>query len=138
MTGEKPDQQFINEVKAVFDHSVEQVDVETVSRLNNIRNTALDAALKGSEPFNTVLRLGQINALLKRAPTPLMWRWIFYPASAFAAASLAIIIFNVVQHDVSTVTIKTEDIEIISAIDGLDFYEDLEFYRWLEDYEIST
>jgi len=114
MTGEKTDQQFIDEVKAAFDQSVERVDAEAVSRLDNIRNTALDTAAGKTR------------------------HWIFYPASAFAAASLAIIIFNVVQHDATTATIKTEDIEIISATDGLDFYENLEFYRWLEDYETST
>ncbi len=114
MIGKKTDQQFTDEVKSVFDQSIEQVDAETVSRLNNIRNIALDTATGKSR------------------------HWIFYPAGAFAAASLAIIIFNVIQHDVSTSTIKAEDIEIISAADGLDFYENLEFYWWLEDYETST
>ena len=114
MIGDKTEQQFIDEVKTVFDQNVEQFDAETVSRLNNIRNIALDTATGKSR------------------------HWILYPAGAFAAAGLAIIIFNVIQHDVSTATIKAEDIEIISAIDGLDFYENLEFYRWLEEYETST
>jgi hypothetical protein len=114
MIGGKTDQQIIDEVKTAFDQSVERIDAETVSRLNNIRHTALDTGAGKNR------------------------HWIFYPAGAFAAAGLAIIIFNVIQHEVSTATIKTEDIEIISASDGLEFYENLEFYRWLEVYETST
>ena len=112
MTDQKTEQQFIDEVRSVFNRSVEQVDAETLSRLNIIRNIALDTAPVKSRP------------------------WIFYPAGAFVAACLAIIIFTFVQPESSP--LKAEDIEMLSTSDSLDFFENLEFYQWLEDHEISV
>lgn len=114
MTGKKTDQQFINAAKSGFDNSVEQLDAETLSRLNTIKNIALDSGKKKHR------------------------QWILYPAGAFVTACLAVIIFSVVQPDTSTTPIKAEDIEILSASEGFDLYEDLEFYQWLEEYETST
>lgn len=121
MTDKKTDQQFVDAVKARFDQSVEQLDAVTLSKLKSIRRSAL----KGSEPFyESVLPL----LFNKRALTPLV-----------LAAGLAIAIFSVVrQTDVPGSALQAEDIEMLSASDGIDFYENLEFYQWLEDYEIST
>ena len=114
MTEKKTEQQFIETVKASFEQSVEQVDAETLSRLNSIRNVALDSHTKQSP------------------------RWVLYPAGAFVTACLAIVIFNVIQPDSTTSPIRAEDIEILSANEGFDLYEDLEFYQWLNEYETST
>lgn len=115
MTDKKTDQQFVDAVKAGFDQSIEQLDAVTLSKLKSIRRSALEAGAEKSR------------------------HWILLPAGAFVAASLAIAIFSVVrQTDVPGPALQAEDIEMLSASDGIDFYEDLEFYQWLEDYEIST
>jgi len=122
MTDQKTEQQFIDAIKHRFDQSVDQIDAGTLSGLNSIRHNAL----KRSEPFS-ISGLTVVNPFLKRALTPLV-----------AVACVAIIIFTLVQPDSSSSPFIAEDIEMLSTSDGIDFYENLEFYQWLEDYEISA
>ncbi len=114
MTGRKSEQEFIDAVKSAFDDGVEGLDTDTLSRLNSIRHAAV-------ESFSCR-----------------KYSWWLYPAGVFVTASLAIIIFTLIQPENITSTVKAEDIEILSTSEELDIYEDLEFYQWLEDYEISA
>ena len=114
MTDQKTEQQFIDAIKHRFDQSIDQIDAGTLSRLNSIRHNALDS----------VGRKYRQQVLL--------------PVGAMVAASIAVIMFTLVQPDSSSSPFIPEDIEMLSTSDGIDFYENLEFYQWLDEYEIST
>lgn len=55
-------------------------------------------------------------------------------AGAFVTGVVAVtmaLILLPAPHKRTTVN-KVEDLEIVSAKEGVDFYDDMEFYRWLE------
>lgn len=114
MTDQKTEQQFVDAIKHRFDQSIDQIDAGTLSRLNNIRHNALDSADKKYR------------------------HRILLPVGAMVAASIAVIVFTLVQPDSSSSPFIAEDIEMLSTSDGIDFYENLEFYQWLDEYEISA
>ena len=113
MTENNTDQEFINDVKAVFDRSVEQLDAGIESRLDRIRHKALAQKTGKSR------------------------RWIYYPAGALITACLVIIILSLSRPEIPGPSIKADDFEIFSTADKFDLYNNLEFYQWLEDYETS-
>jgi hypothetical protein len=113
MTDQKTEQQFIDAVRHRFDQSVDQLDADTLSALNSIRNIAMESG-------------GEKHCYLHLLPVGVM-----------AAAAVAIIVFTLVKPDSSSPFV-TEDIEMFSSSEGIEFYENLEFYQWLEEYDISV
>lgn len=114
MTDQKTEQQFIDAIKHRFDQSIDQIDAGTLSGLNNIRHNALDFADKKYR------------------------HRVLLPVGAMVAVSIAVIVFTLVRPDSSSSPFIAEDIEMLSTSDGIDFYENLEFYQWLDEYEISA
>jgi len=114
MSEEKKDQQLVNAIKSALDDSVTSIDANTVSRLTQIRNRALERAEKKTN------------------------LWFVLPAGAIATACLALIVYSFVWNKEFDQPMTADDIELITSSDSLDLYEDLEFYEWLDDYELST
>jgi hypothetical protein len=113
MTDQKTEQQFIDAVRHRFDQSVDQLDANTLSALNSIRNIAMES---GGEKH-------RYRSLL--------------PVGAMVAAAVAIVVFTLVKPAPSSPFV-TEDIEMFSSSEEIEFYENLEFYQWLEEYDISV
>ena len=109
MTQDSQEQRFLERAKTDLDESIEFMDAPTLSRLRQARTRALE-------------RLGE-----KRQ------RRYVVPIGALATASAALL---VVILWTSTPTLGPEsvldDLELLSSLDALDLYEDLEFYEWLE------
>lgn len=105
------DDAFANEAKTLFDQSVDGLDGETRSRLNQGRQKALAEVTRGG------------------------FRWMQWaPAGGLAAAAvLAVLIFNgnpqIAELDVPEVA---TDMEILLTEDSLEMIEDLEFYSWID------
>ena len=114
-TDKNAEQRLTGALKAAFEQSVEQLDAATVTRLNTIRHETLI----GAEPLYI--------RLLKWTLTPVL-----------VTACLAVVIFTFVQTDSASVPFNSGDIDILSNAEELDMYEDLEFYQWLGDYEMSA
>jgi hypothetical protein len=117
---------FERQARAAFDDSVNQLDAATLSRLNQSRQRALDAA-RG------------------RSPAAQRW-WTWAPAGALAAAALAAVLLGrapsapetVATHAPVTANAPTDaaldPLTVLAAGDDLDLAAeaDLEFYAWVE------
>jgi len=100
-------QAFLQRVKDSLDSSEAQLDNDTLRQLRQARNKAL-----------------------ARLPAR---RRIWQPVGLTAiAASLALIVsLHIMQPDIAVNAPAVEDINLLSAGDDLDLYENLDFYQWL-------
>ena len=115
-TGHEPLQQ---KARALFDDSVEGLDAETLSKLNQGRQRAL--------------------AELGRPAMPGQWlRWI--PATGVVAAALVTVIVVRGPGDGEPLAVPIDtaaDFEILIGEDSLEMLEELEFYAWIEDADLE-
>ncbi len=112
---ESDPQAWIADVRARLDESAHSLDAATLSRLNHARHAALAARSRG----------------------PRAW-WL--PAAGLAA-SCALVLAVVAWYPSAHLTVPAtpahsavSDAEI-AADDGIEFYQDLEFYAWLDAQE---
>ena len=113
MTEKDTDQKFVDAVRQAFDKSVAGIDASVLMELHRIRQRALEK------------RLGKYRV------------WIWYPAGAVVTACLAILIYNFARPATTPQSFNVDDIEMMSTTENPDLYENLEFYEWLEDYEVA-
>ena len=120
MSGREPrhdlDAAWIGQTRALLDESAASLDAATLSRLNRARQTAL----------------------ARRRP---LQRW-YLPAGLVSACVLLLALFAwqgpwraLPAHLESPLTAKAaagSDLELVSSDDGPEFYQDLEFYAWLD------
>ena len=104
---------WVGQAKAVLDQSAEALDAATVSRLNQARHAAL-------------------------ARRPARQHW-FLPAGLASACVLllAVLTWHTYRPGASDDAVfpkaaTSGDIELVSSDDSLEFYQDLEFYAWLD------
>jgi len=102
---------WLVQAKNLLDESAGGLDAATLSRLNRARQAALD----------------------QRRPTR---RWAL-PAGLVSACVLLLVLFTYLPRDGaapdSQVTKNAAgDLDLVSSDDSLEFYQDLEFYAWLE------
>ena len=106
---------FVRKVVSALDKSVQALDPGTVSRLRDIRMRAQEGGRTGTR-----------------------WRSRL-PKAGLAAAAVALLAF-IAYLALPTGTDHhnhVQDAEIMAPIDNLEFYEDLDFYKWLTQ-EIQT
>jgi hypothetical protein len=110
----RDEEHIVREAKALFDQSVQELDAQTLSRLNRGRQAALAEVGKKSGP---ALSAGQ---------------WL--PAAGVAAAAVvAVVLWNgetTVEPISSTASVT--DFELLLAEDSFEMLQDLEFYAWME------
>ena len=108
------DEKLAARAKELFDESVEGLDAQTLSRLNQGRHAALEAAA-GSRPE---------------------WvRWA--PATGIAAAAVvAAVMLQEPGTDVPAA--PASDFEILLGEESIDMLEELEFYAWLDAADLET
>lgn len=103
------DQQLVDRTRAALERSADELDAPTLSRLAQMRASALERA----------------EAAQPRA------RWL--PAGALAAASAAGLLWLLFPANTDpTPTDALEDLELLSSAESLDLLDELEFYEWLE------
>lgn len=109
------DARLVSGIRQQLDQSCKALDGHTLSRLNRIRHTALER--KQARKSRTLL-------------LPFGW---FVTACVLV---LSVSLFRpgaVPEIDVPAGASALEDIEILTATESLDFYEDYEFYQWLAE-----
>ena len=118
------DERFATEAKALFDDSVDSLDAERLSKLNQARQRALGE--------------------LERGPDYLRWQRLVPAGGAVAAAAvLGVMLLGPdeagVDLPLAPATAET-DFELLINEDSLEMLEDLEFYSWLsiEELEIDA
>ena len=105
--------------RVLFDDSVEGLDAETLSKLNQGRQRAL--------------------AELGRPAMPGRWlQWV--PATGVVAAALVTVIIVRGPGGVEPLEVPVgtaADFEILLGEDSLEMLEELEFYAWMEDADLE-
>lgn len=109
------DQQWLNTVQAELEQSVQEIDAATQSKLTQIRSHALEK-------------------------TPVKKRNLFgLPAATLATACLVLaIVVNFPEQQTDQNETMIDDLDLITNSESLELLEDLEFYEWLEDYDLPT
>lgn len=106
--------------RAAFDASVANLDGRTRSRLNQARQQAVAIAAN---------------------PARQKWMRALLPATGLAAAALLAVTlqFNPASNNSrSSQTLAFEDLEIVSDSDNLDLMQDLDFYAWMPQGDVSN
>lgn len=109
------DQQWLNTVQAELEQSVQEIDAATQSKLTQIRYQALDK-------------------------TPVKKRNLYgLPVAAMLSACLVLaIVVNLPEQQTDQNETMIDDLDLITNSESLELLEDLEFYEWLEDYDLPT
>lgn len=112
MKNETQKQRLIDFAKQTLDQSIQNLEPDTLSRLQSARKAACSNA---TEPQTS-------------------HSWV-QPAWIMAAACLMILTIALWDINSPEITAKLpfDDVEILASTDGWEFYEDLEFYSWLAE-----
>jgi len=111
-------ERFAAKAKTHFDESVDRLDADTLSRLNQGRHQALAHQSK-NHVFGPWLR------------------WM--PATGVAAALMIMVIMNgPTGVEVISGPATASDLEFLLEEGSLEMFEDLEFYSWLEAADLET
>jgi hypothetical protein len=114
MSNTEPDQKMLDAATAALDASCDKLDGQTLSRLNKIRHEALEL------------------------PQQRWGRTVVAPFGGLVAASVLVVMLLPFWNqnpitEVPSSNSAMEDLEILISSDSLEFYEDFEFYQWLEE-----
>jgi len=114
MKMEERDRELEEKIREALDESVASLDGNTLRRLQRIRLDALEVDRSAHRLFA-------------------LPRWV--TAGGFATSAVLVVAVSVwlstARH---TLQVKqAEDLEIITAQEHLELYEDLDFYRWLAE-----
>jgi hypothetical protein len=121
----KDDTQWIERIRRRLDEDVAQLDGATLSRLRQARQRALSAAAQGGRPrWRTRWLSGRPAG-----------DWLV-PAGAFASiVATAFALTLMVAEPENDLTREVDDLDLLTVGEELELYENLEFYRWLENHE---
>ncbi len=118
MSGRGDDDELVTRVRQALERASRELDPATAGRLRAARRTALAAARGRGSP-----------AWSSRA-----WLAAGVAAGVTAAVALAVLLQRGPAPDPGTAHLAAvEDLELITQGEGLDLYEDLEFYQWLAE-----
>lgn len=112
MNESKDTDQFLRQVKSTLDQSVDNLDDATLRALRSARHEALAAS--------------------KKRPAWLMPVGGLAMAATVAAFSVSMWLAQP-QSGANTSLPPLEDMALLGDAESLEFYEDLDFYLWLDD-----
>jgi len=112
----KNEQEFVSQIREALDTSVKRLDAGTRHKIIASRKRAL---AKHNENSSFILRWSK-------------------PAFAIAASVLIVLAIVQIQSPNTLEQENIEALELIVAQDTLDMYEELDFYAWLADEDVTT
>lgn len=118
MKANDQEKNFLEKVKDLLNEGVENLDSQTSQRLQNIRIRALRATGEKRSGFFTPLR------------------WIMVGGFVTAAVAGMALFFSLSMSPGDLPVRHVEDFEIITSKERIDFYQNLDFYRWLATKEM--
>ena len=113
MTESKSDKTFYENISGHLDQRVSDIDSQTISALRAIRHKALSESARQQWFFSFLLK-----------PKPLVTSLCF--------ALVLSLSLNIYMDPKTTPTPALEDIPLLTAKDDIEFYNDLDFYQWLD------
>ena len=113
MNANDQEKHFLENVQSLLNEGAKSLDSQTSQRLEHIRLRALSA---GEE---------------RRSGIFLPWRWAMVGGLATATMAAVALFFWLNTSPGDLPAKRIEDFEIITSQDRIDFYQNLEFYRWL-------
>ena len=109
---EREDRRFAERAREQLERSVQELDADTGARLRAARLRALDLAPRGSRRSYAV------------------------PIGALATASAAVLAVYLWSETLAPGPVATlADFELLSSVEPLELYEQLEFLEWLDAHE---
>lgn len=113
--------EWIGHTRQLLDDSANGLDAATLSRLNRARQAALDRARPRTlRPWFVPAGLASACALLMAVAVA--WHT---PAGAPSVAALA-------TATGASANSFASDLDMMTGDDGIEFYQDLDFYAWLD------
>ncbi len=116
------EQAFLDKASDALDKSCDSMDGQTLSRLNRIRHAAIE---HGQQSQGRTL-LSPFGGLITACVFVFVVS-VFYPGQSDIPIP--------VTPDNGT---AIEDLDILTSTESLEFFENLEFYQWLEENESSV
>jgi len=110
---DKLDHDWLEPVRRELTQSVDALNTETRTRLARIRQQALARACN-RRPLRYLL-----------------------PAAVLASAGLALAVFLTLRPPQPAQNEMLDDLDLITSTESLELIENLEFYEWLEEYDLS-
>ena len=115
------EQQFLNNISDELDRSCDGLDGHTQSRLNSIRHAALEHGRKS------------------------LSRTLLSPFGGLVTACVLVLVVGMLYQGQLEIPAQAgpdnispmEDLDILTSAESLELFENLEFYQWLEENEIS-
>ncbi len=116
------EQAFLDKASDALDKSCDSMDGQTLSRLNRIRHAAIEHGKQSQgrtflSPFGGLITACVLVFVVS----------VFYPGQSNVKVP--------VTPDGGT---AIEDLDILTSTESLEFFENLEFYQWLEENESSV
>jgi hypothetical protein len=113
MNAKDPEKLFLEKVQDLLNQGTENLGSHTERRLEELRGSALTAAEEKRSRFFPPRR------------------WVLVGSFAMATLAAVGVFFWLSPSATPPPTGQLEDLEIITSQERLDFYQDLDFYRWL-------
>ena len=105
MSDKQQEQAFLTKVRQTLDDNAQGMDEFSVARLRAARHRALSA--KPSRP---------------------LWP---LPAAVASALIAGVMVWQLSDPGMPGMVAEVEDMELLMSEEGIEFYEDIEFYQWL-------
>ena len=115
------EQEFVAQINEALNASAGRIDAETRQKLNAARRNALS-----QQKQNLFLSSNWSKAIFATALTVLVGVLVVKTHNPFPQGQ------GVIEED------NIEALELMAAQDTLDLYEELEFYSWLVDEDVTT
>jgi len=124
-TSRDDDAGLVERIRRRLDQDVNGLDSATLSRLEQARRLALAAV---AQPRRRWWRMTWVASRPARD-------WLV-PAGAFASVVATVVAVTLmVMEPGSGLAREADDLELLTAGEELELYENLEFYQWLQDRE---
>jgi hypothetical protein len=119
----KPDQDpFLANVRAALDGHAADLDEISVARLRAARRRAVDSA---ADRWAVADGLREVRGWLGLHP------WQGGVLGGVTVALLTVALWQILPPEAGTDPVSDVDVELLSNVEQLDLYENLEFYEWL-------
>ena len=126
-TSRDDDAALLERIRRHLDEQADGLDGATLSRLAQARSRALEAASRAPRPWWHALWPGRTRGR----------DWLL-PAGALASiVATAVALSLMVAEPGNGRAREVEDLELLTAGEEIELYENLEFYQWLQDRERS-
>jgi hypothetical protein len=113
MNEEDKEKRFVDNVRKALDLDADKLDAGTQSKLNRVRQKALDAGERKGFDIR---------------------QWFTLPVAGWAATACILVLgLTIYMKQPNSAAPLLEDIELLAAEDNLEFYDSLEFYAWLAE-----